>query len=214
MQIVWKLWQSGWRPGRNPRILYLADRNILIDQPQSGLLRAGVRRRADLEAERRGRRPGARSTSRSTRRSLTAGEEPNGIFRRVRARLLRSGDRRRVPPRQRQRRVLVAGDPRALRAGHAARDDRHAEARRDRRHATSTSAIRSSSIRSPRGSRTASSRRTGYGAWSSALTPTAGHPTRAARPLRQGDPRRPVHDEASSSGSCRCSRAPRRRPGT
>ncbi len=33
MQIVWKLWQSGWRPGRNPRILYLADRNILIDQP-------------------------------------------------------------------------------------------------------------------------------------------------------------------------------------
>ena len=35
MQIVWKLWKSGWRPGRNPRILYLADRNILIDQPQS-----------------------------------------------------------------------------------------------------------------------------------------------------------------------------------
>ena len=33
MQIVWKLWKSGWRPGRNPRILYLADRNILVDQP-------------------------------------------------------------------------------------------------------------------------------------------------------------------------------------
>lgn len=33
MQIVWKLWQSGWRAGRNPRILYLADRNILVDQP-------------------------------------------------------------------------------------------------------------------------------------------------------------------------------------
>jgi len=33
MQIVWKLWQSAWRPGRNPRILYLADRNILVDQP-------------------------------------------------------------------------------------------------------------------------------------------------------------------------------------
>lgn len=33
MQIVWKLWRSGWRAGRNPRILYLADRNILIDQP-------------------------------------------------------------------------------------------------------------------------------------------------------------------------------------
>ena len=33
MQIVWKLWQSGWRPSRNPRVLYLADRNILVDQP-------------------------------------------------------------------------------------------------------------------------------------------------------------------------------------
>jgi type I restriction enzyme R subunit len=33
MQIVWKLSRSGWRPGRNPRILYLADRKILIDQP-------------------------------------------------------------------------------------------------------------------------------------------------------------------------------------
>jgi type I restriction enzyme R subunit len=33
MQIVWKLWKIGWRPGRNPRILYLADRNILVDQP-------------------------------------------------------------------------------------------------------------------------------------------------------------------------------------
>jgi len=34
MQIVWKLWNSGWRPGRKPRILYLADRNLLIDQPR------------------------------------------------------------------------------------------------------------------------------------------------------------------------------------
>jgi type I restriction enzyme R subunit len=33
MQIAWKLWQSHWRAGRNPRILYLADRNILVDQP-------------------------------------------------------------------------------------------------------------------------------------------------------------------------------------
>lgn len=33
MQLVWKLWKVNWRPGRNPRILYLADRNVLIDQP-------------------------------------------------------------------------------------------------------------------------------------------------------------------------------------
>lgn len=33
MQIVWKLWNSPWVRGRNPRILYLADRNVLVDQP-------------------------------------------------------------------------------------------------------------------------------------------------------------------------------------
>ena len=34
MQIVWKLQKSGWIDGRRPRVLYLADRNILIDQPR------------------------------------------------------------------------------------------------------------------------------------------------------------------------------------
>jgi type I restriction enzyme R subunit len=33
MQIIWKLWEAKWRGARNPRVLYLADRNILIDQP-------------------------------------------------------------------------------------------------------------------------------------------------------------------------------------
>ncbi len=33
MQIIWKLWRSTWRGDRKPRILYLADRNVLIDQP-------------------------------------------------------------------------------------------------------------------------------------------------------------------------------------
>ncbi|MBI1273334.1 MAG: DEAD/DEAH box helicase [Alphaproteobacteria bacterium] len=39
-QICWKLWSSRWnRTGdhRRPRILYLADRNILVDQPKDGL---------------------------------------------------------------------------------------------------------------------------------------------------------------------------------
>jgi type I restriction enzyme R subunit len=39
-QICWKLWTARWnRTGqhRRPRILYLADRNILIDQPKDGL---------------------------------------------------------------------------------------------------------------------------------------------------------------------------------
>jgi type I restriction enzyme R subunit len=33
-QIVAKLWEAGWPEGRRPRVLYLADRNILIDQPK------------------------------------------------------------------------------------------------------------------------------------------------------------------------------------
>lgn len=33
LQIVWKLWSGNWRTGRKPRVLYLADRNILVDQP-------------------------------------------------------------------------------------------------------------------------------------------------------------------------------------
>lgn len=33
MQIVWKLWNSQWVHDRHPRVLYLADRNVLVDQP-------------------------------------------------------------------------------------------------------------------------------------------------------------------------------------
>jgi type I restriction enzyme R subunit len=33
LQTVWKLWNSGWTNARHPRVLYLADRNILVDQP-------------------------------------------------------------------------------------------------------------------------------------------------------------------------------------
>jgi hypothetical protein len=39
-QVCWKLWSARWnRSGeyRRPRILYLADRNILVDQPKDGI---------------------------------------------------------------------------------------------------------------------------------------------------------------------------------
>ncbi|MDK9720434.1 MAG: DEAD/DEAH box helicase family protein [Rhodospirillales bacterium] len=42
-QICWKLWNARWnRDGshRKPRILYLADRNILVDQPKDGIFAA------------------------------------------------------------------------------------------------------------------------------------------------------------------------------
>ena len=42
-QICWKLWNARWNIAgahRRPRILYLADRNILIDQPKDGIFAA------------------------------------------------------------------------------------------------------------------------------------------------------------------------------
>ena len=43
-QVCWKLWNARWNrtgePHRRPKILYLADRNILIDQPKDGLFAA------------------------------------------------------------------------------------------------------------------------------------------------------------------------------
>ena len=37
-QIIAKLWNADWPEGRRPRVLYLADRNILIDQPKDDYL--------------------------------------------------------------------------------------------------------------------------------------------------------------------------------
>jgi type I restriction enzyme R subunit len=52
-QICWKLWSSRWnRTGehRKPRILYLADRNILIDQPKDGIFAAFGDARQKIES--------------------------------------------------------------------------------------------------------------------------------------------------------------------
>ena len=35
LQLVWKLWHGDWPANRKPRVLYLADRRILVDQPYS-----------------------------------------------------------------------------------------------------------------------------------------------------------------------------------
>ena len=81
MQIVWKLWNSGWRPGRNPRILYLADRNIL-DRPAD---------RATSSSRRSARAPiwklrGEAKTGREIYFALyqalaDSGDDADGIFR-------------------------------------------------------------------------------------------------------------------------------------
>lgn len=52
-QICWKLWNSRWnRTGehRRPKILYLADRNILVDQPKDGIFAAFGDARCKIES--------------------------------------------------------------------------------------------------------------------------------------------------------------------
>lgn len=52
-QICWKLWTSRWnRTGeyRRPKILYLADRNILVDQPKDGIFAAFGDARSKVES--------------------------------------------------------------------------------------------------------------------------------------------------------------------
>jgi type I restriction enzyme R subunit len=52
-QICWKLWSARWnRTGRyrRPKILYLADRNILVDQPKDGIFAAFGDARYKLES--------------------------------------------------------------------------------------------------------------------------------------------------------------------
>jgi type I restriction enzyme R subunit len=51
-QLCWKLWNGRWnRTGdyRRPRILYLADRNILVDQPKDGIFAAFADARHKIE---------------------------------------------------------------------------------------------------------------------------------------------------------------------
>ncbi len=80
MQIVWKLWKSGWRPGRNPRVLYLADRNILIDQPQSDYFVPAFGEGPVWKLS--GEAKAGREIYFALYQALAdGGDEPNGIFR-------------------------------------------------------------------------------------------------------------------------------------
>jgi type I restriction enzyme, R subunit len=84
MQIIWKLWKSGWRPGRNPRILYLADRNILIDQPIEREFRQvfGAGDNTPIWKLQGGHAKAGREIYFALYQQLAdSGEDPNGVFR-------------------------------------------------------------------------------------------------------------------------------------
>ena len=139
-QIIWRLWKAGVKK----RILFLADRNILVDQTKTNDFKPFGAAMTKI-------------TNRTGRQELR--DLPRAVPGRVRhrgraehlqavlARLLRPDRRRRVPPRQRRRGLGVARDPRLLLVGHAARPDRHAEGDRRRLEHRTTSASRSTRTR-------------------------------------------------------------------
>ncbi|MGI8408012.1 MAG: EcoAI/FtnUII family type I restriction enzme subunit R [Actinomycetota bacterium] len=84
MQIVWKLWESGWRTGRNPRILYLADRNFLIDQPIEREFRPvfGAGDNTPIWKLQGGEAKAGREIYFALYQQLAdSGDDPNGVFR-------------------------------------------------------------------------------------------------------------------------------------
>ena len=144
-QIAWKLFHSRWNlsrePTRRPRILFLADRNILADQaynafsafPEDALVRIepGGHPQEGPGAEER--QPVLHDLPDLHERPAE-GRRAQPLFRRVSARFLRFHRHRRVPSRRRQRREQLARHPRILCPGGAARPDRDAEAQGQYRH--------------------------------------------------------------------------------
>jgi len=80
-QLCWKLWSSRWnRTGeyRRPRILYLADRNILVDQPKDGIFAAFGDARYKIES---GEVIHSREIYFALYQALAEDERRNGLFR-------------------------------------------------------------------------------------------------------------------------------------
>jgi type I restriction enzyme R subunit len=80
-QICWKLWNARWnRTGehRRPRILYLADRNILIDQPKDGVFAAFGDARFKIES---GEVVQSREMYFAIYQALAEDERRSGLFR-------------------------------------------------------------------------------------------------------------------------------------
>lgn len=83
MQIVWKLWNSQWVHGRKPRILYLADRNVLIEQPIDREFRPafGADEGSPIWQLKGAAKAGREIYFGLYQQLADGGDEPNGMFR-------------------------------------------------------------------------------------------------------------------------------------
>ena len=80
-QICWKLWTARWNrtnEHRRPKILYLADRNILVDQPKDGIFAAFGDARAKIGED---GTPKGRELYFATYQALAEDERRVGLFR-------------------------------------------------------------------------------------------------------------------------------------
>ena len=106
-QIIWRLWKAG----RKKRILFLADRNVLIDQTMVNDFRPFGAAMAKLSTQSRDHQTAAGSwridpayeVYLSLYQAITGPEEHQKLFRRVLPHVLRPDRDRRVPSRQRRR---------------------------------------------------------------------------------------------------------------
>ena len=124
-QICWKLWNSRWnRTGeyRRPRILYLADRNVLVDEPKDKIFAPFGDARHKIEGE----AVKSREMYFAIYQAIAERRTPARTLPGIPPRLLRSHRRGRVPPGQRQGREQLARDSRLFRGRLPARHDGHA----------------------------------------------------------------------------------------
>jgi len=78
-QIIWKLWNSRWNPQgefRKPKILYLADRNVLIDDPKDKLFAVF----GDARCKIKGEAVKSRDVYFSTYQAIAEDERRPGLF--------------------------------------------------------------------------------------------------------------------------------------
>ena len=133
-QICWKLWRPvgiAQRQHRAPKILFLADRNILVDDPKDRTFTPFGDARHKIES---GEVVKSREMYFAIYQAIAEDERRAGLFTGLPAGLLRPHHRRRVPSRQRARRSSLARDSRVLRARVPTRHDGDAAARGQPRH--------------------------------------------------------------------------------
>ncbi len=144
-QLAWKLFHSRWNlsrePARRPRILFLADRNILADQAYnsfSAFAEDALVRIDPASIRKKGRVPKNGSIFFTIFQTFMTGQrcgrQPRAELWRVSAGLLRLHRHRRVPPGRGERREQLARHPGVFLAGGAAWPDRHAQAPGQRRY--------------------------------------------------------------------------------